>query len=196
VNEPTLLARIEPDPDGGVRVLAPSVGYWSDPPRPGSLLVPGNSIGTLQRLRVRFRLVLPDGATGRVDGSVTRHGRVALEYGEILFRLQPVTATAAGVGERAGAGAMPGADLPVGGIAVVSPTDGVFYRRPSPDAAPFVEVGDRIVRGTPVGLVEVMKTFNQIRFGGADAPEQAEVVEVRCEDAQEVSAGQVLVVLR
>jgi biotin carboxyl carrier protein len=41
-----------------------------------------------------------------------------------------------------------------------------------------------------------MKTFNQIRFGGADAPEQAEVVEVRCEDAQEVSAGQVLVVLR
>jgi hypothetical protein len=41
-----------------------------------------------------------------------------------------------------------------------------------------------------------MKTFNQILYDGPGCPEEAEVVEVRCEDAQEVSAGQILVVVR
>ena len=41
-----------------------------------------------------------------------------------------------------------------------------------------------------------MKTFNQIVYGGGGFPEEATVVEVRCGDAEEVAAGQVLVVVR
>ena len=67
---------------------------------------------------------------------------------------------------------------------------------PTPGARPFVEPGTALRAGQVVGLVEVMKTFNQILYGGAGFPERAEVVEVRCGDAQEVRAGQILMVIR
>ena len=79
---------------------------------------------------------------------------------------------------------------------VKAPMPGTFYRRPDPSSPPFVEVGDRIRTGQPVGLVEVMKTFNQIAYGGGGDPEEAEVVEIRRGDAEEVDAGDVLVVVR
>ena len=47
-----------------------------------------------------------------------------------------------------------------------------------------------------MGLVEVMKTFNQILYDGPGFADQAEVLEIRCEDAQEVHAGEVLIVVR
>lgn len=46
---------------------------------------------------------------------------------------------------------------------VRSPIPGTFYRRPSPDAAPFKEVGDTVAPGDVIGLVEVMKTFHEIK---------------------------------
>ena len=62
--------------------------------------------------------------------------------------------------------------------------------------AAVVEVGSRVQAGDPLGLVEVMKTFNQILYGGPGFPEDAEVVEVRAGDAEEVRAGQILMVVR
>jgi biotin carboxyl carrier protein len=79
---------------------------------------------------------------------------------------------------------------------ILSPLPGTFYRKPAPDAPPFANEGDVIKAGDVVGLVEVMKTFNQIAYGGPGFPEAAEVVEVRAGDAEEVQAGQVLVVVR
>ena len=79
---------------------------------------------------------------------------------------------------------------------MVSPTDGTFYRGPAPGTRPFVEPGSRVRAGQPLGLVEVMKTFNQIPYGGPGLPEEAEVVEIRCGDAEEVHAGQVLMFVR
>jgi biotin carboxyl carrier protein len=46
--------------------------------------------------------------------------------------------------------------------AVVSPMTGVYYRSPSPDAPPFVEIGDRVVEGQTIGLIEAMKVFSEI----------------------------------
>lgn len=48
------------------------------------------------------------------------------------------------------------------GIPVLAPMAGIFYRQPSPDADPFVDEGDRVQAGDVVGLVEVMKLFNEI----------------------------------
>jgi acetyl-CoA carboxylase biotin carboxyl carrier protein len=155
-------------------------------------------VGLFTSLHRRFALVLPEGTAGRIVGALPRKRSVAVEYGEVLFELAPVDASdeAGAPGAAAALGHPSDADLPEGTRAVVSPTDGFFYRRPSPGAEPFVEVGSRVQAGDPVGLVEVMKTFNQILYGGPGFPEGGEVVEVRAGDAEEVRAGQVLIVVR
>jgi biotin carboxyl carrier protein len=199
MNEPILLARIERGEDGRARVLSPGVGWWSHHPQAGALLGPGSRIGTFQRLAQGFAMLLPEGAAGRVTGPLPRDLGIPLEYGQLLFELTPVLAAgdaeaAAGHGAVIGHPAATG--LAPGTWAVVSPTDGIFYRRAAPGARPFVECGARIHTGQPLGLVEVMKTFHPIVYGGPGFPEAADVLEVRCGDAEEVRAGQVLVVVR
>jgi acetyl-CoA carboxylase biotin carboxyl carrier protein len=73
---------------------------------------------------------------------------------------------------------------------IKSPMPGTFYRRPSPDEDEFVSEGDRIASGDVVGLVEVMKSFNEIK---SDQDGVIESFLVENEDA--VEAGQDLVAL-
>ncbi|SAL73923.1 acetyl-CoA carboxylase [Caballeronia telluris] len=70
---------------------------------------------------------------------------------------------------------------------IVSPLPGTFYRRASPDAAPFVEAGTQLERGAVVGLVEVMKQFSEV-----ESDVSGRVIEVLVEDGEPVDAGQVL----
>ena len=46
---------------------------------------------------------------------------------------------------------------------IKSPLPGTFYRRPSPEAEPFVSEGEQVNPGDVVGLVEIMKNFHEIR---------------------------------
>ncbi|QGX99572.1 biotin carboxyl carrier domain-containing protein [Roseovarius faecimaris] len=46
---------------------------------------------------------------------------------------------------------------------VLSPLPGTFYVKPSPEAAPYKAPGDAVVVGDVLGLVEVMKTFIEIK---------------------------------
>jgi len=48
-------------------------------------------------------------------------------------------------------------------ITIASPMVGTFYASPSPDAAPFVNIGDRISDESVVCLIEAMKVFNEIK---------------------------------
>jgi biotin carboxyl carrier protein len=75
-------------------------------------------------------------------------------------------------------------------VQIASPLAGVFYRRPAPDAAPYVEVGQWVEAGQTVGLVEGMKVFNEIT---TDWP--GRVAEIFVDDAQLVEAGQRLMCL-
>ena len=77
-----------------------------------------------------------------------------------------------------------------------APSEGVFYRRPSPDSPPYVEEGARVESGAVLGLVEVMKSFNQITYGGPGLPERARVERVLAEDSVEVQFGQRLFLIR
>jgi acetyl-CoA carboxylase biotin carboxyl carrier protein len=192
---PTIEALVEDDGDRLI-VRAPAVGLYSGAPSPGSPLGPGGRIGRLGRLNRRYVLVLPSSVVGTVDAARSSEHVLAVEYGQILFRLAPVAAGTVGPAHSEASASRSTGDLPDGTYAVISPTDGIFYRRPSPDAPPFVEPGTRVVSGQPVGLVEVMKTFNQIVYGDVGLPERAEVVEVRCEDVEEVQVGQVLLIVR
>ena len=81
-------------------------------------------------------------------------------------------------------------------IVVAAPSEGIFYRSPSPDAPPYVETGARVSVGSVLGLVEVMKCFNQIAYGGPGIPEHGEIVKALAEDAAEVHFGQPLFWIR
>lgn len=74
--------------------------------------------------------------------------------------------------------------------AVKSPMVGTAYVRPSPDAAPFVTVGDSVSEGDTVLLVEAMKTFNPIT-----ATKSGKLKSILVSDAQPVEFGEVLFVI-
>jgi acetyl-CoA carboxylase biotin carboxyl carrier protein len=67
---------------------------------------------------------------------------------------------------------------------------GTAYRRPSPDAKPFVEIGARVEAGEKVLLIEAMKTFNEIV-----APRAGVVTAVLVEDGQPVEYGEPLMII-
>jgi len=73
------------------------------------------------------------------------------------------------------------------GKPITSPMVGTFYKSPSPDAKPFVELGSTIKEGQVVCIIEAMKLMNEIE---ADA--SGKVVEICVEDGQPVEFGQVL----
>jgi acetyl-CoA carboxylase biotin carboxyl carrier protein len=72
-------------------------------------------------------------------------------------------------------------------VVVAASSVGVFYRRPSPDQPPFVEIGSEVEAEDPLCLIEVMKMFT-----GVSAPCRGRVVEILVEDAAMVEYGQPL----
>ena len=74
--------------------------------------------------------------------------------------------------------------------AVTSPMVGTAYRRASPEAKPFVEIGSVVKAGDRVLLVEAMKTFNDIV-----APRAGKVTAIMVEDGQPVEYGEPLLVI-
>jgi len=74
--------------------------------------------------------------------------------------------------------------------AVKSPMVGTAYRKASPDAKNFVELGSVVKAGDKLMLIEAMKTFNDIV-----APKAGLVTEILVEDGQPVEFGQTLFVI-
>jgi acetyl-CoA carboxylase biotin carboxyl carrier protein len=68
---------------------------------------------------------------------------------------------------------------------IKAPVPGTFYRRPSPDEDMYIDEGDRVSDGQVIGLVEVMKNFNEVK---ADRDGVLESFLVENEDL--VEAGQ------
>lgn len=72
-------------------------------------------------------------------------------------------------------------------VKVESPIVGTFYRKPAPDAEPFVEVGDTVKKGQTLCIVEAMKLMNEI-----EAPCSGKVKSIPLSDSQVVEFGEVL----
>ena len=107
-----------------------------------------------------------------------------------------VTVRRAQSGPGASAGSSGGGDAAAveeeddGLLRVTSPMVGTFYRRPSPDQGPFVEVGQRVEAGQTLCLIEAMKLFNEI------IAEQAGTVRtIALEDSSPTEFGQLLFLL-
>ena len=71
-----------------------------------------------------------------------------------------------------------------------SPYPGTFYRRPDPEADPYVVEGDAVATGDVVGLIEIMKSFHEIQ---SDA--NGVVVRFLVENEDLVDAGQAIIAL-
>ena len=89
------------------------------------------------------------------------------------------------------AAASAAAEVSDGLVTIDAPMVGTFYRSPSPDAASFVEVGQRVTKGTVLCIVEAMKLMNEI-----ECEASGEIVEILVENAQPVQFGQPLFKIR
>lgn len=70
---------------------------------------------------------------------------------------------------------------------IKAPMVGTFYKSPSPEADPYVQVGDKIENDTIVCILEAMKLFNEI-----EAEVSGEIVEILVEDGEMVEYNQPL----
>ncbi len=74
---------------------------------------------------------------------------------------------------------------------VTSPIVGTFYRAPNPEAEPYVKVGDHVVKGQVLCIVEAMKLMNEIESDVAGT-----VVKIYPENGQPVEFGERLFAIR
>jgi acetyl-CoA carboxylase biotin carboxyl carrier protein len=70
---------------------------------------------------------------------------------------------------------------------ITSPMVGTFYRGPSPEAPPFVDLGKQVTEETVVCIIEAMKVMNEIK-----AETSGTIAEVVAENGKPVQFGQVL----
>lgn len=190
-HEPELTALAAP---AGTRieVRAPAVGLWREAPAPGTLVRPGDAIGRIEVLGVLHRLVAPAGGHGIVvPGDGGERARRPVEYGQRLLVLDPEAAAGVAAEDAAAATGPAAGEGPV----FRAPTSGRFYSRPGPDRPPFVQAGDEIAVGQTVCLLEVMKTFHRVTYGGKGLPERARVQAVLPAEESDLSAGDVILVL-
>jgi acetyl-CoA carboxylase biotin carboxyl carrier protein len=124
----------------------------------------------------------------RVARQITQH---------VMAPVQQQAAPAMQANAAPAAAAAPAVEAPAPSVsprdnpgAVVSPMVGTAYRRSSPDAKPFVEIGTRVEIGDKLLLVEAMKTFNDIV-----APRAGVVTAIFFEDGQPVEYGEPLLII-
>jgi acetyl-CoA carboxylase biotin carboxyl carrier protein len=176
-------------------------------PEGSEISVPGVDLGQLERLlsfmsehgleefeyahgelRIRLKKAVTQPATAPVLALPVAH--VAAPQ---LIPAQPPSVapqTAAQTGSepaQPAPGATPAADEHL----IKSPIVGTFYAGPSPDAGPFVKVGDHVEAGQTVCIIEAMKLMNEI-----EADIGGEVARVLVENAQPVEYGEPLFALR
>jgi acetyl-CoA carboxylase biotin carboxyl carrier protein len=76
-------------------------------------------------------------------------------------------------------------------LEIKSPMIGTFYRAPSPEAAPYIEVGSEVNPDTVVCIIEAMKVMNEIK-----AEAKGVITQVVVENAKPVEFGQPLFKIR
>jgi acetyl-CoA carboxylase biotin carboxyl carrier protein len=76
-------------------------------------------------------------------------------------------------------------------LEIKSPMIGTFYRSPSPESAPYIEVGTEVSPETVVCIIEAMKVMNEIK-----AEAKGVITQVMVENAKPVEFGQPLFKLR
>lgn len=141
----------------------------------------------------------------RLAGLIDETGLTEIEYDDGTRRIRvarglaPVQAQAAAFAPPAGPGGgepepvksapaqLPDATHPG---AVTAPMVGTAYLQPDPQAAPFVDVGDRVEKGDTLLIIEAMKVMNQI-----PSPRSGTVRQILVASGHPVEYGEVLMII-
>jgi acetyl-CoA carboxylase biotin carboxyl carrier protein len=176
----------------GDEVRAPAPGWFHLRVAADHLVQPGDVIGELEILGRTVRITAP-AIRGLVvvvaPGPVL--ARRPVSYGDVLFRV----ATDVSLGASPNATGNGATAAAAQGLVFRAPTSGRFYGRPTPDKPPFVQPGLELAAGTTVCLLEVMKTFHRVTYGGSDVPARARVRDILVADGADVNQGDALLAL-
>jgi len=109
---------------------------------------------------------------------------------QMAYQTAPVAHSAPAAPAETAAAAETTAAAEVSGHMVTSPMVGTFYNAPSPDAEPFVNVGDQVTVGDTLCIIEAMKIMNP---NEADA--SGTVKKIMIQNAEPVEFGQALFII-
>jgi acetyl-CoA carboxylase biotin carboxyl carrier protein len=192
-----LAVLVQPATGPLIELRAPMPGLFAPSVAPGDLVTAGATIGDLVVLGRATGLLAPRATGGTaVAGIAVRTsgtGVRAVAYGDFLVALDPAL-------RLGGDATLPSDDAPtatsdVAGLVFRAPTSGRFYGRSAPDKPAFVEPGAQLTAGATICLLEVMKTFHRVTYGGPGLPDTARVTRVLVADGADVNAGDPLLAL-
>jgi biotin carboxyl carrier protein len=175
-----------------VSLLAPSVARISLTVQRGDVIQSCRCVGQIEVMGRRRRLVAPPNAPlMRVRAVSIDGGWQPVGYGQPLLSL---VASAVETQElHIGGNGVSELGLPTRARKFAAPVEGLFYTCPRPGEPPFVSVGDVIVAGQPIGLVEVMKFFYLVNFELPGFSSGARVVHISVENESAINAGDPLI---
>ena len=140
-------------------------------------LMKKNSVSEFEMEKQDFKIRLKRGPNG--GGAATYDDAPAVAYAPVPAIPAPAPAPAAAVPAAAPE------------LEIKSPMIGTFYRAPSPESAPYVEVGTEVNVDTVVCIIEAMKVMNEIK-----AESKGVITQVLVENGKPVEFGQPLFNLR
>ena len=194
LHAPAVDALVAPRDGALIELRAPMPGIFVPSIAQGDLVAPGGVIGELVVLGRATLLVVPRAAGAGALGIAVQLPSTAshpVGYGEVLVAVDPSRALSTGARSEPTAAAQ----ASVAGLVFRAPTSGRFYGRSAPDKPPFVTEGTQLTPGATICLLEVMKTFHRVTYGGPDLPDTARVTRVLVADGADVNAGDPLLAL-
>jgi acetyl-CoA carboxylase biotin carboxyl carrier protein len=191
LHAPEVDAIVAAPDDGVIELRAPSNGVFVPAVATGDLVAPGGVLGELSVLGRASAVRVPRGATSGIAVRVITAASHAVSFGDALVAIDPSLQHGSA---RAGATTAVTATAATG-LVFRAPTSGRFYGRSSPDKPAFVAPGSELTTGATICLLEVMKTFHRVTFGGPGLPDTARVVRVLVADGDDVNAGDPLLAL-
>ncbi|MFL6259524.1 MAG: acetyl-CoA carboxylase biotin carboxyl carrier protein [Thermoanaerobaculia bacterium] len=153
-------------------------------------LVAENRLQGLELERSGFRLKI-DGQQAQQTVAVNAEAVAPSAAAPLVSSPVPAAAPQAAAAPAAPAAAQAPAGPPPGTHVLTSPIVGTFYRSPSPDADPFVEVGSRVKKGQVLCIIEAMKLMNEI-----ESDVDGVIAEVYPQNAQAVEFGEPLFAIK
>ena len=141
-------------------------------------LMKKNSVSEFELEKQDFKIKLKRGTNG---GAIVNY-----DDPQVVTYAPPAALAAPAAPAPAPAAALASTDLEI-----KSPMIGTFYRSPSPEAAPYVEIGTEVNPDTVVCIIEAMKVMNEIK-----AEAKGIITQVLVENAKPVEFGQPLFKIR
>ncbi len=141
-------------------------------------LVKKNSVSEFELETPEFKIKIKRGSNGTGQALGDEQGAPAVvTYAAPVVPISPVAPVASA----------PAPPVPSNELDIKSPMIGTFYRAPSPESAPYVELGTEVQPDTVVCIIEAMKVMNEIK-----AEAKGVITQILVENAKPVEFGQPL----